>query len=452
MKSIYEHLKEYANTDTYPFHMPGHKRNPRFLSFDINPVSIDVTEIPGTDNLQNPKGLIKDNEMRAAKIFGSDESFFLANGSTGGIISAILSSVCEGSKLIMSRNSHMSAYSAVTLGNICPVYLYPKISWAKIPTVISPEDVSSAFSAHPDAKAVFITSPTYEGIVSDIETIAKIAHEHKAILIVDEAHGAHLKFHGAFPKSALSLGADIVIQSLHKTLPSLTQSAILHIKGSRCNRRLLRQFLNMINSSSPSYILLSSIGQCLEFLENSEEAFDSYIKKLKTTRDTISGLNNLRLIDENYIEVFAYDISKLVILTNDGNGLDNNLRKNYNLQMETSADNFILAMTSVADTNEGFDRLTSALLELDKFYKNVDKNSPLEYPKPVAIIPIREALYKPIRKVRLSDAIGQITAENIAPYPPGVPICLPGELISREILEFLPKDYIFREVNIVNEN
>ena len=430
--------------------MPGHKRNPQLLSFDTDPVSIDVTELPGTDNLQNPTGILRDNEKRAARIFDSDESFMLANGSTGGIIAAILSSVSEEGTLIMSRNSHMSAYSAVCLGNIRPIYLYPKISEDKIPGAISPGDVKKAFDLNPQAKAVFITSPTYEGIVSDIAAIAKITHEHNALLIVDEAHGAHLKFHNAFPKSALDSGADIVIQSLHKTLPSLTQSAILHIKGNRCNKRLLRQFLNMINSSSPSYILLSSIGQCLEFLENCEDAFNKYVKKLKATRDAIRALNNFILIDENYMEgLFAYDISKLVILTNDGNALDNSLRKNYNLQMETSGDYHILAMTSAADTDEGFDRLLSALSEADKFYKNTDKNLCPEYPKPVAIMTIREALYKPAEKIRLSEAAGRIAAENIAPYPPGVPVCLPGELISSDVLAFLPKDYALKEVNVI---
>lgn len=449
MKSIYKHLKEYTNHGPYPFHMPGHKRNKRFLSFDTDPVNFDLTELSATDNLQNPSGIIRNTEEKTAEIFGADKSYMLANGSTGGVIAAILSAVPEGGRLIMARNSHMSAYSAVALGNVSPVYVYPKVSAEQIPGAISPADIKAAFTSGAKASAVFITSPTYEGVVSDINAIAKITHDFSAILIVDEAHGAHFKFHEAFPKPALELGADIVIQSLHKTLPSLTQTAVLHTKGNKCNQRLIRQFLNMVNSSSPSYILLSSIGQCLELLEKSSDAFDSYAQKLNNIRKALKGLNNFSLIDENYISNISYDISKIALLTRDGKTLEKSLLKNYNLAVETSADNYILAMTSVADTNYGFDRLVAALSELDKFNKKVDKKLCSEYPKPVAMMPIREALYKPAHKLVLSEAAGLIAAENIAPYPPGVPVCLPGELITSEILDFLPNGYALRKVNVL---
>jgi len=429
--------------------MPGHKRNTEFLKFDTDPVNIDVTEVHGTDNLQNPSGIIRDTEERAAKIYSSDKSYILANGSTGGIISAILSAVPPGGRLIMGRNCHMSAFSAVTLGGISPTYVYPQISEHKIVGPILAGDVKTALEANPAASAVFITSPTFEGIVSDIKTIAKIAHDHNALLIVDEAHGAHLKFHQAFPASALSLGADIVIQSLHKTLPSLTQTAVMHTKGNRCNHKLIRQFLNMVNSSSPSYVLLSSIGLCLEFLENSRDKFDEYVDILKNTRRALTALNNFLLIDENYMSNISYDISKLVLLTKNGIRLEEDLRKNHNLAVETCADNFIIAMTSVADTKAGFDRFTQALSQLDKFYEKADKKLSPPYPKPIILMSIREALYKPSEKLQLDMAVGRIAAENIAPYPPGIPICLPGELISSEVLDFLPKDYIFRKVNVL---
>ena len=451
MKNIYTHLKDYTSTGHYPFHMPGHKRNPGFLSFDRDPVSIDVTELAATDNLQNPSGIIRETQERLADTFGADKSYMLANGSTGGIIAAILSAVCNGGQLIMARNSHMSAYSAVAFGDISPVYVYPGVSEDKIPGAISAANVKAVFAAGCKASAVFITSPTYEGIVSDIRAIAEITHTHNALLIVDEAHGAHFKFHGAFPKSAIELGADIVIQSLHKTLPSLTQTAVLHTKGSRCSQRLIRQFLNMVNSTSPSYILLSSIGLCLEFLEKSGSCFDTYVHRLIRLREALNTLDNFSLIDQHYMKdgCFAYDISKLVLLTNDGIGLEKALRENHSLAMETASDNFILAMTTVADTKEGFDALRLALTEFDKTYKKADKKTCPEYPKPITVLPVREALYKPVRKLRLIEAIGRTAAENIAPYPPGVPVCLPGELITAEVLGFLPKGYELREVNVL---
>jgi len=451
MKSIYEHLREYTKGAPYPFHMPGHKRNPEFLSFDLDPASIDVTEVYATDNLQDPSGIIHDAQVKAAKIFGADKSFLLANGATGGVIAAILSAVSDQRSLIMARNSHMSAYSALTFGGIHPTYIYPKILNSQISGAISSSCVEAAFKKAPDARAVFITSPTYEGIVSDIAAIANIAHAHNAILIVDEAHGSHMQFHDAFPKSSLELGADIVIHSLHKTLPSLTQTALLHTKGDRCNVRIIRQFLNMINSSSPSYILLSSIGKCLDFLENSTDAFSEYVKRLESIRADIKRLKNLSLIDEGCLDdIFAYDISKIVIAVEDGNKLELALREKYNLQMEMSSDGLVLAMTSVADTSQGYEKLLSALCELNKFHKNVDKKLCSEYPKPVEVMSIRDAIFSRVEKMQLKKAIGRIAAENIAPYPPGLPICLPGELISAEVLEFLSKEYALREINVVH--
>jgi len=451
MKPIYEHLKNYTKYGPYPFHMPGHKRNPQFLSFDSDPVAIDVTEVPGTDNLQSPSGIIHEAQVTAARLFGADESFLLANGSTGGVIAAILSAVCDGGRLIMARNSHMSAYSAVTFGGLCPTYVYPKVSISQIPGSVSPEDITDAFTLAPDAQAVFITSPTYEGVVSDIAAIADIAHKHNAVLIVDEAHGSHFKFHDAFPASALKLGADIVVHSLHKTLPSLTQTAILHTKGSQCNLRRIRQFLNMVNSSSPSYILLSSIGQCLEFLKDSTAAFDAYAKILGDTRYALANeLNNLLLIDQKHIDgAFDYDVSKLVLVVDDGNCLKDSLYNKYSLQLETASDTLALAMTSVADTRQAFERLKTALSELDKFHKRVDKKTYSEYPKAMTVMPIKKAIYSNTQKMALSKALGYISAENITPYPPGLPICLPGELISAEVLEFLPKNYLLKEVNVV---
>jgi len=448
MKSIYEQLRDYTKTDIYPFHMPGHKRNREFLSFDSDPVAIDVTEISATDNLQAPEGIIFDTQIKAANIFGADQSFLLANGATGGVIASILSAVPDGGSLIMARNSHMSAYSAVTLGGLRPVYVYPKVSSCQIAGSISPACVEEAFKKTPDARAVFITSPTYEGVISDVSAISKIAHAHNAILIVDEAHGSHMRFHDVFPKSALELGADIVIHSLHKTLPSLTQTALLHTKGELVNHRLIRQFLNMINSSSPSYVLLSSIGKCLDFLENSSEAFNRYTERLDNARSEISSLRNLSLLGKTS-DFFDYDISKIVLTADDGNKLALELLKKYSLQMEMSSDHIMLAMTSVADTSHGFLRLNSALRELDKFHKSVDKKLSAEYPKPMEVMSVRDAIYAKTEKMPLSAAVGQIAAENIAPYPPGLPICLPGELISAEILEFLPKDFALREISVV---
>ena len=455
-KSLYEYLKSYGDSGVYPFHMPGHKRNRDFLSFNGDIVNIDFTEVSETDNLQNPTGILAEMEHKAAKLFGSDKSYLLANGSTGGVLAAVMSAVCEGRKIIMARNSHMSAFSAVDLSGAELLYVYPEVSAEGIAGPISADDVEKVFMGNPDAAAVFITSPTYEGIVSDIREIARISHKYNAVVIVDEAHGAHFNFHEKFPESAVSAGADIVIQSLHKTLPSLTQTALLHTRGSLCCHRRIRQFLNMVNSSSPSYVLMASIGKCLDFLENSGVYFEEYIHRLSVLRCELGELNNFKLIDENYIsgnfkttgEYNAYDISKIALLAADGKRIDERLAADYKLQLEASGENHILAMTSVADTNEGFSRLLGALKSLDEEVA-ADLRVYGNYPRLKAALTQGQARFSPTEKVKLGLACDRVAAEGVTPYPPGVPIILPGEIITEAALDWLGKDYMHKEIYVV---
>ena len=232
---LLERLSTYAASDVYPFHMPGHKRQVKMgITSAPNPFSVDITEIDGFDNLHHAEDILKESMNSAAAVYGADRSWYLVNGSTCGILAAIAAAVKPGEKILMARNSHKSAYHAVILNQLEPVYLYPEeVPEFQIPGGIEPEQVERALLEHPEIRAVFVTSPTYEGIVSDIQGIAATAHRHGAALIVDEAHGAHLPFGDGsyFPDGALQEGADLVIQSLHKTLPSLTQTAILHLKS-----------------------------------------------------------------------------------------------------------------------------------------------------------------------------------------------------------------------------
>ena len=232
---LLERLSTYAASDAYPFHMPGHKRQVKMGITSVpNPFSVDITEIDGFDNLHHAEDILKESMNSAAAVYGADRSWYLVNGSTCGILAAIAAAVKPGEKILMARNSHKSAYHAVILNQLEPVYLYPEeVPEFQIPGGIEPEQVERALLEHPEIRAVFVTSPTYEGIVSDIQGIAATAHRHGAALIVDEAHGAHLPFGDGnyFPDGALQEGADLVIQSLHKTLPSLTQTAILHLKS-----------------------------------------------------------------------------------------------------------------------------------------------------------------------------------------------------------------------------
>jgi len=456
-KNLYEYLKIYGESGIYPFHMPGHKRNRDFLDFDTDIVNIDFTEVSATDNLQNPTGILLEAQKKAAKLFGSDESYLLANGSTGGILAAIMSAVNNRQKIIMGRSSHMSAFSAVNLSGAVPVYIYPPVSEEGIAGPVNPEDIETAFKENPEATAVFVTSPTYEGIVSDIRAIVRIAHNYNAVVIVDEAHGAHFNFHEGFPESAVLSGADIVIQSLHKTLPSLTQTALLHTRGSLCDNRRIRVFLNMVNSSSPSYILMASIGKCLDFLENSRPYFDEYISRLENLRKLINELNNFNLVDENYmrenykidLNYNGYDVSKIVLIRAGGKSIDKRLETEYKLQMEASAENHVLAMTSVADSGEGFVKLIAALEKIDKETPKEEIRKYGAYPKLKAAITQKQAAFSPVKKVKLVDSCGLIAAEAITPYPPGVPIVLAGEIITEEALNWLGAEYMMKDIYVV---
>ena len=274
-------LLQYGSEDIYPMHMPGHKRNLNMVSMG-EPYAIDITEIHGFDDLHDAKGALAHGMERAAKLFGSEETYYLVNGSSCGILAAITASVEKGDAVLVARNCHKSVYHALELYHLKPRYILPSMDDAfGICGSIMPEDIASALQRHPEVKAVILTSPTYEGIVSDVEAIASIVHGYGIPLIVDEAHGAHFSFSDMFPKSALRLGADLVVQSLHKTLPSLTQTAVLHCNGNLVDRTKLHHRLEIFQSSSPSYIFMTSIDQCVSLLETQGPAlFQAYEERL----------------------------------------------------------------------------------------------------------------------------------------------------------------------------
>ena len=274
MERLYDKLKAYSESDFYAFHMPGHKRNKALLGIEL-PYDLDITEIDGFDDLHHADGILKEEQERAARVFGAEESHFLVNGSTAGILSAVMGCTHRGDKILVARHCHKSIYHAIYMNGLVPRYVYPEFDISMhMNGEISKEDVAKALAAEPDIKAVVIVSPNYDGVVSDVKGIAEVAHSYRIRLIVDEAHGPHFGFHPAFPGRANDLGADVVINSLHKTLPSLTQTAILHINGKLANRRRIKKYLDMLQSSSPSYIFMASLDACVDFLDGKcEEAF-----------------------------------------------------------------------------------------------------------------------------------------------------------------------------------
>ncbi len=416
---IYDYLKRYENSDYYGFHMPGHKRNKDLLECDL-PYGIDITEIDGFDDLHHADGIIKEAQERAARLYQAGETHFLVNGSTVGILSAILGVTERGDKILVARNCHKSVYHAMELQGLEPVYIYPEYDAVSgLNGVISAEEVREILNCEGDIKAIVIVSPSYDGVVSDVRAIAEVAHEKGIPLIVDEAHGAHFGFHSYFPENSNVLGADIVIHSVHKTLPSLTQTALLHMNGELVCREAVRKYLHMLQSSSPSYVLLASIDTCMEFLEREGAvAFEDYVSRLNHIRNGLKALKHLKVE-----ETECYDKSKLVISVRNADitskELADTLREKYHLQAEMTAGHYVLLMTSVGDTEEGFKRLVRALKEIDNSVKSCEK----------------EQVVLPLPKAKKGERF--ISDKYCYLYPPGIPIVTPGEEITEEVQAYI---------------
>lgn len=447
---LYDKLINYSKTDYYPFHMPGHKRNiPEF----VNPYDIDITEIDGFDNLHDAQEIIKESQDRCRQIFNSDYTFYIVNGSSAGILSAVSAVANPLHTVLIARNCHKSVYNVSLIRKINIEYVYPKILNPNIINLrIDADDIDKTMKLNKDIKTVVITSPTYEGIVSDIEAISKVVHGNKGILIVDEAHGAHFRFSDYFPKSALECGADIVIQSVHKTLPSFTQTALLHVKGKRVDIDKIKRYLSIYQSSSPSYILMSGIDRCMKMLEsNGTELFDKYTANLKNFYKETKNLRSITILDKKMLgrEIFDFDRGKIVICSNckaiTGPDIYNILRDKYHLQMEMESEKYVIAMTSIMDTKEGFERLINALKEIDEHYINeksytlTENKKYVQYPVLYKKLEIYNAVEKRSLFVNLDNSIGNISADYIYMYPPGIPIIVPGEIISKTIVDVIKK-------------
>ena len=477
---LLERLTEYAGSDAYPFHMPGHKR--REIPDGIpggfpDPYGIDITEIDGFDNLHHAEGILKDAMDEAAAIYGTDRSWYLVNGSTCGILSAVFATTENGGKILTARNCHKAVYHAICLNRLEAEYLYPEeITEFGINGGIRAEDVRKALEK--DAmhcagnsgdvrgkitkiQAVLITSPTYEGVVSDIRVIADVAHEYGIPLIVDEAHGAHLEYADqchSFPKSALEYGADIVIQSLHKTLPCFTQTAILHVKGKLVDQDRVSRYLSMFQTSSPSYLFMAGMERCIRYMDgDGRNEMVRYEERLEHFMKRMEGLQVLEVLDweicRKYRTVAGWDPSKIVVSTMraedfHGEELAETLRRKYHLEMEMTAPEYVIAMTSLMDTEEGFERLGTALLEIDgalrrRMESGRKEKAASETPEglesklshPVRRTLICEAMDADTERTALQDTVGKVSAEFVYLYPPGIPIIAPGEVFTDAIVE-----------------
>ena len=495
-------LAAYARSDMYPFHMPGHKRRTgpedSFMNSCVdsftNPFAVDITEIEGFDNLHHPEGILKDSMKWAADVYGADQTYYLINGSTGGILAAVCGSVPRGGRILVSRNCHKSVYHGICLNQLKTSYVYPQeIEGLGIQGGITAEDVDRMLNRYMDTQAVLIVCPTYDGIVSDIEAIARIVHRAGLPLIVDEAHGAHFRYDAMFPVSALDLGADVVIQSVHKTLPSLTQTALLHIKCNRpdggcyADRERIDRYIHMVQSSSPSYVLMASIENRIYQMEQTDMA--PYGKQLHKLRRRLGQMRHLRLADTGLIGqagIRDLDISKIVVSTRGtclypaedgltgftGAQLDDILRREYHLEMEMCGADYVTAITTVMDSGEGLERLGDALTRIDSQLTDAGYQPDGRSGNQKSVYSMRcdtamsmgEAMEENMESVGLEDSAGCISGEFVYIYPPGIPIVAPGEWISRPILEVIleyrdkglpvqgPADQSLRTIRVVQKD
>lgn len=452
-------LIEYNKKGIYPMHMPGHKRNLEIVSMS-NPYAIDVTEAGELDNMHQPVGILAECMDYCAYVFGSKRTFYLINGSTGGILSAISAAVSKGGKILMSRACHKSVYNAVYLRELEPAYIYPPTDQSfGIYGSISPDEVKKHLEANPDIELVVITSPTYEGVVSDIKSIAEICHGFGVPLMVDAAHGAHFGFAKGLPERAIALGADISVESIHKTLPSFTQTSLLHFNSDLISLEKLKQFLTIYQTTSPSYILMSGIDKCVRLIsgEEGERLFDAYIKRLDGFSRQMERLKKIRILckgadcRENHAEIYDFDSGKIVISVRGsgitGADLEKILVEDYGIQLEMSLGDYGIAMSSVCDTDEGFKRLAEALLSLDQklcenkgggsHYERLQGYGAESVPKNEIVMKCSEAMEAEREIIGRADCADRISQEYLYAYPPGIPLVVPGERISAEMLSYI---------------
>lgn len=456
-RPIFDRIMQYSETAGYPWHMPGHKRG-RGVPVDAvwqDVYAMDFTEIPGLDEYHSPEGIIRDAQLQAARFYGVKNSYFLVSGSTVGILAAMSAVLSFGDGVLIARNCHQAVYHGVEILNLKPYYMYPE--WLEEWDMyggVSAAEVERGLKAHPEVRAVILTSPTYEGILSDIESISEIVHAYGAVLIVDEAHGAHLPFLSKCTdclQSACTCGADIVIQSLHKTLPAMTQTAILHRCSERVEEDRLFHFVSIYQSTSPSYVFMASMDDAIHFMEDREDALLKYDNRLKQARERLGRLSHIRLIGGNDLVsscAKGYDNAKLVLSVKYTQMTGVDLAEQLMAQgqiVEMAGISYVICMTSVMDSAEAFAGLIQALREIDISISEKTVDTIIRYSalpdiqreEPTQLMSIGEAYTAGRVWLPFESCEGYTAGEYVYVYPPGSPILVPGERISKTVLSLI---------------
>lgn len=473
---IYEALERFRKMRVVPFDVPGHKHgrgNPELVELlGKQCVSIDVNSMKPLDNLCHPVSVIREAEELAAEAFGASHAFLMVGGTTSSVQSMILSTCKQGDKIILPRNVHRSAINALVLCGAKPIYVNPDVNHdLGIPLGMQMSEVEKAIRENPDAVAAFVNNPTYYGICSDLRSIVKLAHEYGMKVLVDEAHGTHFYFGDHLPVSAMEAGADMASVSMHKSGGSLTQSSFL-LTGKDVNAGYVRQIINLTQTTSGSYLLLSSLDISRRNLAlRGEEEFKRVSALAQYAREEINKIGGYYAFGEELINgdsIYDFDKTKLSVHTLEiglaGIEVYDILRDEYDIQIEFGDLGNILAYLSIGDRKQEVERLVSALAEVKRRYQK-DKAGMLsqEYVSPNVIMTPQESFYAPKEYLPLEDTLGRVCSEFVMCYPPGIPVLAPGEKITRDVLDYIiyakekgcsmtgPEDPDIEHLNVIKE-
>ncbi|RLL45193.1 aminotransferase class I/II-fold pyridoxal phosphate-dependent enzyme [Oceanobacillus piezotolerans] len=454
---LFTGLLKHIEKNPVQFHIPGHKKGAAvessFQSFlGDNLFQIDLINIEPLDDLHHPNGIIKEAQELAAEAFHADFTYFSVQGTSGAIMTMILSVCHPGDKIIVPRNVHKSITSAIIFSGAVPIFIQPEIDTALgISHGITPSSVEHALYSHPDAKGVLVINPTYFGIATNLEKIVSIAHSYDVPVLVDEAHGVHIHFHEQLPLSAMQAGADIAATSVHKLGGSLTQSSILNLKGNRIPHERVQTIMSMLTTTSTSYLLLASLDTARKQLAiNGYEMIDKAIKMANFTRKEINNLEYIYCAGKEILgteATYHYDPTKLIISVKDigltGYDVEVWLREQYNIEVELSDLYNILCIITPGDTMDDVTLLVEALKTLEKEKAMIVQKRKIivTVPEiPLLAIPPRDAFYSDTEIISFEEAAGRISAESIMIYPPGIPIFIPGEIITKDNIAFIQRN------------
>lgn len=456
---LFTSCQSFVERKLVPFYCPGHKGGRTFGEEFIHSIAaLDVNNLPDTDTLHCPKGAILQAEHLLAEAYGVKKSFILVGGSTLGNQASVMSCVSPGDKILVQRNAHKSIVASLIYTGAVPVWLSPASDTTfSIGHGITTKQLEAACKAHPDAKAVVLLNPTYFGTVADIKTLAEIVHRHGKLLIVDQAHGAHFHFHDALPLGAEAVQADFIVQSFHKTISALSQAAVLHVNTSRISETKVRKVLQSLQTTSPGYPIMISIDLARrEMATKGHMLLEELLQISRWARNELRAIDGIELLGLENIDpekgIFNIDETKLVIGTKkwgiSGYRLMNLLINHFAIQPELAGPTYILCILSIGNTKEDLQRLVSALREIHKNKQQYEKAEELKALGTLRLDTVfklepemqqtpREAFYAPSSNIGLESSLGRVASEIVTPYPPGIPILMPGEVISKEIIEFL---------------